>query len=442
MSFLRDSVGAFVLQILAVGLQFLGGVFLARGLGSEGKGIQALVILIPDMARAVAHLGFGMACTRQIVKKPEESGRVAANLVLFAAVAGAVVCTALFLGFSQLQEFVRARSEADLTALGGDLELAIRLAILGFPLLLLEGFLSGALVGRRAILAANSAKVIQTGSFALLVPLLFWLDAPTVAAAIKAWALSFALGDAAALLALWTVLLGPRRPDRRLGKAALTFGLKAWPTSITVYLLFRIDVVILRYLGTAEQVGVYSIAAALSMMFQIVGFSIERALAPRIMGKEKEEADVLTPLVTRSFLLVAFPLAAVSALLAWPGVPLIFGREYAGAVAPLAIILPGLVIGNVGQLANTDLLGRGYPGYASISAVLALAVNVGLNFLLIPRLGIVGCGLASLVCYSMFGLVLALIYRRLTGVPVRALIVPRRQDLGRIRDLLRRRGGG
>ena len=234
------------------------------------------------------------------------------------------------------------------------------------------------------------------------------------------------------------VVVGRWKPDLGLAGKAFTFGIKAMPTSIAVYLLLRLDVVLVRYLGNAEMVGIYSISAASAMMFQIVGFSVERAMVPRIMGKSKEEADVLTPLVTRSFLLVAVPLALVSALLAWPFVPFIFGQEFAGAVLPLALILPGIVLGNVGQIANTDLLGRGFPGYAAISALIALAVNIGLNFYLIPRHGIVGAGFASLVCYSLFGLLLAVIYRHLTGVKVRELVIPKREDVGRILKVLRR----
>ena len=440
MSFLRDSLGAAALQIVAVGLQFVGGVMVARGLAPEGKGIHALVILIPDMARAFAHMGFGMACTRQIVKDPSKSGRIASNLVVFAIVVGALFCAGLWAAFPWLQEFVEAEGSAAIKTVSGDLGQGIALAILGLPLLMLEGFLSGALVGRRAILAANLAKVAQAASFALLVPVLFYLDGKTVTAAVKAWALSFAIGDLLALLALLMVVQGRRRPDLQLAKKAFTFGLKALPTSISVYLLLRLDVVLVRYLGTAEDVGVYSISASLAMMFQIIGFSVERAMVPRIMGRTSEEANALTPIVTRSFILVAAPLATVCALLAWPCVPWIFGAEYAGAVLPLAIILPGVVIGNIGQIANTDLLGRGFPGYASISAGTALAVNVGLNFYLIPRLGIVGAGIASLVCYSIFGLLLALIYRWLTGVRVRELIIPTAEDVQRILQLVRRRG--
>lgn len=437
MSFLRDSGGAAVLQILAAGLQFLAGVLVARGLGSDGKGIQALVVLIPDMARAVAHMGFGTACTRQIVKQPSRSGAIAGNLLVFALIVGSLFCAGLWVAFPWLERFVSADSAGAVAAMGDGVTGAIQLAILAVPLLLLEGYLGGALVGSRAILAANVAKVVQTGSFALLVPLLFHSQGVTVTVAVKAWVLSFALGDAVALFALLLVLRGRRRPDLGLAREAFLFGVKTLPTSISVYLLFRIDVALVRAWRTAEEVGVYAIAASLAMLFQIVGFSVERALVPRLMSKSGEETAVLTPIATRSFVLFGAPLAAVAALAAYPMVPLLFGEDFAGAVLPLAIILPGLVIGNVGQIANTDLLGRGFPGYASISATFALVVNIGLNVFLIPRYGINGAAIASLVCYTQHGLVLAYIYQRLAGVPMRELLIPKRDDLGRLLWMLR-----
>ncbi len=438
MSFLRDSGGAAVLQILAAGLQFLAGVLVARGLGSDGKGIQALVVLIPDMARAVAHMGFGTASTRQIVKEPHHSGKIVANLLLFAAVVGSLFCLAMWAGFPWLESFVLAEGSESIDAVGDGVTTAVALAILALPLLMLEGYLGGALVGSRAILAANVVKVIQTGSFALMVPLFFHFQGTTVTAAVKAWVLSFAISDAVALFALLLVIRGRRRPDLSLAQKAFGFGIKTLPTSISVYLLFRIDVALVRAWRTAEEVGVYSIAASLAMLFQIVGFSVERALVPRLMSKGGDETAVLTPIATRSFLLFGGPLAAVAAVAAWPMVPLVFGQEYAGAVLPLAIILPGLVIGNVGQIANTDLIGRGHPGYASISATLALAVNIGLNIYLIPRWGINGAAVASLVCYIQHGLMLSFIYEKLTGVPMRQLLVPQAEDLKRMLWMVRR----
>lgn len=437
MSFLRDTGGAAILQIFAAGLQFLAGVLVARGLGSDGKGIQALVLLIPDMTRAVTHFGFGVASTRQIVKEPACSGRTAANLFVFAFTIGSLSCLALYAAFPWLRAFVEARGADRIAAAGEGLDAAILLAILGLPLLMLEGYVSGALTGRRAILAANLAKLVQTGCYAALVLVFFQLGDVTVTAAVKAWVLSFVLGDLTALVFLWLVVESPRRPDLRLMREAFRFGVKTIPTSISIYLLFRIDLALVRFLRSADEVGVYSIAVSLTLLFQVVGFAVERALVPRIMGRSGAETAVLTPIATRSFLLVGAPAAVVMALVCWPLVPLVFGVEYAGAVLPLAIILPGQVIGTIGLFANTDLIGRGFPGYASLSASIALAINIGLNLLLIPSLGIVGAALASLVCYAALGLTLLFFYRRLTGVGVRTMLVPQAEDWKRILWVLR-----
>ncbi len=428
MSFLRDSGGAMLLQLLAAGLQFVAAVLVARGLAPEGRGIYGLVVLIPEMTRAIAHLGFGTATTRQTVKEPDRSATLAANATLLGICTCVIFCGVLLSFSTHLLHFVQAKGWEGVPAAQGGLATTVFWGILGLPLLLFEGYLNGLLTASRAILTANAAKALQAGSFCLLVPLLFHSSGPTVHSAILAWVFSFALGDLVMAVALLPRLSGPFLPDFPLMRRTFVFGLKTFPASVAVYLLFRVDVALVRAWRTAAEVGLYTNAASLAMVFQILGFATERALVPRLMSRTAEEADQITPLATRSFLLVGFPLAALAIVGAWFVVPLIFGEPYRPSVLPFAILLPGLVIGNVGQICNTDLLGRGYPGYASISATAALLVNLLLNVLLIPRLGIQGAAIASLVCYSQHGIMLAAIHSHLTGVPLRKILLPGPHD--------------
>jgi Na+-driven multidrug efflux pump len=69
------------------------------------------------------------------------------------------------------------------------------------------------------------------------------------------------------------------------------------------------------------------------------------------------------------------------------------------------------------------------PRVVSAIAGVATVVNIGLNLLLIPTIGIEGAALGSLVSYwCLFGLTVALL-RRQPDFDARSLFRPRRDDL-------------
>ena len=58
----------------------------------------------------------------------------------------------------------------------------------------------------------------------------------------------------------------------------------------------------------------------------------------------------------------------------------------------------------------------------------SVACNIALNLVLIPRYGIDGAAWASTASYSVLFATTLVIYRRVAGVPVRAVLVPIRAD--------------
>ena len=57
---------------------------------------------------------------------------------------------------------------------------------------------------------------------------------------------------------------------------------------------------------------------------------------------------------------------------------------------------------------------------------------------LIPPLGVPGAALASVLTYTMFGIASLVTLSRVTGLPVRTLVVPERADLRAYSTALRR----
>jgi len=117
-------------------------------------------------------------------------------------------------------------------------------------------------------------------------------------------------------------------------------------------------------------------------------------------------------------------------------VPLIFGARFSASVAVIWWILPGTIALALAKVASSDLAARHKTGYASAFGMVALAVTVALDFLLIPRMGINGAAIASSAAYLVNTVLLLAALKRLLGASWSDLLIPRGSELAAYRNAL------
>jgi O-antigen/teichoic acid export membrane protein len=119
-----------------------------------------------------------------------------------------------------------------------------------------------------------------------------------------------------------------------------------------------------------------------------------------------------------------------------------YGRSYTPAIVPMLILLPGIWFLGIGIVVQGDLSGRGRPGLSSALAGVAAAASASLDFLLIPPFGVIGAAVAAVCAYATFGILSIVALARLSGISVRALLVPTREDFLSYRRVLLRVAAG
>ncbi|HOS42343.1 MAG TPA: polysaccharide biosynthesis C-terminal domain-containing protein [Armatimonadota bacterium] len=147
-------------------------------------------------------------------------------------------------------------------------------------------------------------------------------------------------------------------------------------------------------------------------------------------------------------------------LASFPLIRLAFGHRFAPSYLAMVLLLPGMVAMGLARVLGADIAGRGFPRYGALAAWITLVVTVLLDLLLIPRAlalpglpalyglgwGINGAAVASSAAYTVSLLVLTIAYRRLTGIALRDLFLPRLAEFaeltGRLRSLAGRRQPG
>jgi O-antigen/teichoic acid export membrane protein len=150
---------------------------------------------------------------------------------------------------------------------------------------------------------------------------------------------------------------------------------------------------------------------------------------PKMASLDPVEAATLTARACR--VIVIFSIVTIALILGSGHtlITLLYGVAYAGAVVPMYIVAFGVLAIGVTRVINTYLRSINRQEFMAYILVVTAVLNVALNFVLIPRFGIAGAALASLVTYTLQAAAMLVVFMRLSGVGIRAIIVPSGSDL-------------
>jgi O-antigen/teichoic acid export membrane protein len=206
--------------------------------------------------------------------------------------------------------------------------------------------------------------------------------------------------------------------DRVLLRRLLRFGLPTMPAELSLYMLNFVDrIIIVRTVGLAEA-GLYSLAVKFAQAVNVLvrGFQLAWPPLAYSIRDDDEARRAYAAVVTWFAAACAFVVVGIWLLSRWIVRALAAPQFFAAfeAIGPVAagVTLYALYMVLVVILGRTGRTEFNFPATAA-----ALVVNVVLNLILVPPLGIVGAGIALVASYLV---VLALMYgftQRLFPVP-------------------------
>jgi O-antigen/teichoic acid export membrane protein len=177
----------------------------------------------------------------------------------------------------------------------------------------------------------------------------------------------------------------------------LTFSAPSWLSNIASNGLLWADTILLGIYGTAVEVGVYQVATRLTLLATIFVTPVTNSFAPRIADLYRRGQHEL---LKRTFGLITSWVVRLSlpgfvVLLVFPRELLaIFGHAFEAGVVVTQIMTIAWLFNAAGGPCGYMLTMSGRPIVQMANYVAALVLNVGLNVVLIPRLGVSGAAIA------------------------------------------------
>jgi O-antigen/teichoic acid export membrane protein len=186
-----------------------------------------------------------------------------------------------------------------------------------------------------------------------------------------------------------------------------------------------VDVLLIAALvGGSAKVAAFGLAMRLTIFLEYPSAAVTSAVAPRLATRSQGEHPDL-PLLTESMrYLTMLQMLFTVPLIVWPEgiVHLIFGDKYTEAAAVLRALAPYVFISGLAQLATLSVNYLGQAKRRVPLAVVMLAVNVLVDVVLLPRIGIVGGAIGTSVAYAIWVPAHILILRRRVGLRLAPLL--------------------
>jgi O-antigen/teichoic acid export membrane protein len=422
----RTGVHVLGLRVATYALAFFGSVLTARALGPEGRGRYVLPLAILTIMFTLGNLGLEHAQIFLAGQKTRLTSLWANATVV--GVVGAVVGGGLTMAVLLLP--IGARATADIPVSW----MIVTVAQLPLILHILYWLNILQIAGkvRQAVATGCVAAATQTIAVAVLFVshgltpfrVLVLIGAGNVVIWVSALVIGFRAG---------VVSFHVDRPALRRG---LRFGVRAQLGIVFVFLLLRVDqLMVQRTLGYRE-LGVYSLAVTLAELLWLLSDPFASALLPHQVTASGDDDLRLGYATAR----LTFVLVAIAAAMAWFACPfvirLVFGPDFGGAVWPFRLLLPGIAALAIQRPLASVLLKRGRAGLVSLFGAGALVLNVVWNLVFLPVMGIVAASIGSSLAYLFLAGAYVVATRRTSSTPT-AELVPRWTDVALLGRALR-----
>lgn len=420
--FVRGTAITFTTGILSLITGLGTSVILARTLGPEGRGVYAMAALLPSLIVTFGNLGIGPATVYYVARDEFRRQEILGNNVLLSlGISGIGILAGLVVIFF-FREIVFPG-----VAMG-----YLLLALVLVPVEVFFSYVRHVLLGAQRIKEFNYLQIAQSVFFLGFIALALLGLRAGVTGAILAGLLSWIVVDALVLRQAKRVAGGIKFVlNTSYIKRATTYGAQAHLSNILGFLNYRVDLFLVNsFLGPAA-VGLYAVGVGLVEKLWMISHAASTVLFPRVAAETDEQRRrEFTPLVARTVLWTTSLGALTLALLSRWIVLLLYSEAFLPAVDALQALLVGIVALSAGRVLSNDIAGRGFPALNIYTGGAAVATNIALNLLWIPRYGIVGAAWASTVSYTVSFLGALFFYCRLSGNRWTKVILPQRTDWG------------
>ncbi|QEP43614.1 flippase [Ectothiorhodospiraceae bacterium BW-2] len=379
----------FVDKVLRMGVGLLVGVWLARYLGPEQFGLLNYALALLALFSTVAAVGLNPIVVRESVHQPDAAPVILGSALLLRLIAGSIAIMAMNLTLYALRPddplaqisvlilsmtLLFRASEVVRYWFESQVQLRYWVWVENSLFLLMSGVKVVLILHAAPFIAFIWVILIEAGLLAIGVGWIYWCRTQTIAWRVRYARLKQLLHDS------WLFMF----------------------SAMAMVLYTRIDQIMLGEMVGNDAVGLYSAATRISEAWYFIPVIIVTSLFPAILkAKQRSESAYYQRLQQLMDLVIWLSVAVAIAvtLLSDRLITGLFGEAYQAAAGVLVIHIWASLLMSLGLVGAKWFVAENHALFNFQRTAVGVALNVLLNWLLIPKYGIDGAAIATLITH-------------------------------------------
>ena len=378
-------------RIIRLVISFVVNIYVIRYLGPNDFGLLSYAISFAALFATLSTLGLDSLIIRELVKEPAKRDTYLGSVFvmkIFGSVASYILIAATVL----------LTNESSFTIL---LILLISASTLFQSFNVVDFYFQSKVLAKFSVIVQFTTAMLMAGIRILLIQFHaeLWLFALTVTLESAFWAVGFIVVYKKQGLKILSW-----KYDK---ETAFQLIRDSWPlilSGIAVSIYLRIDQVMIKKMLNDQEVGYYAAAVRISEAWYFIPMVITTSLFPAIVNAKKtseilymNRLQKLYDLLAWMSIVIAIPVTIFSGTI----VKLLLGPQYSSSADVLTVYIWAGVSVFLGVGSSQYLITENLTKLSFYRTFIGMIFNIILNFILIPKIGIVGAAIATLVSYTL-----------------------------------------
>lgn len=404
-------------RVALLGVSFVVSAWFVRYLGPTEYGRYSYAVSFAALFSSFAALGMDSVIVRDLARDADDEGEILGTSLALRVGAGTIAWLAMLVAVLSIRRDPYTRT---MIAVAGANSLFIGAGVF-------ELWFQARIAARSLVVTRLAIALLFHASRCVLIGL---RSTPLVFAALVT------LTGAMTALAVY-LIFARARPSVRLRWSTVRARVllrDCWPmifVAIGIALYLKVDQVMLSALSGDRENGIYAPAATLSELWYFIPVAISSSAFPALVRTldtmSAAESEARLQSFYDAMAATAYAIAVPVTILAGPVVALLYGPDFARTAEVLRVHVISLVFTTVGIARGRYLIAQNLIGFTLVSTLLGAAVNIALNWLLLPSFGAMGAAWSTLLSYAVANYLSGFLWPRMwhqTAMITRALLLP------------------
>lgn len=388
---LKETSWSFLSKGIAFFFYFLLNIILARSFGPSNFGFLSFFFSIINLFLLFAHFGINISAKKYVAQYSKTKNLKAVILSsLKVRIFFSLVFVLFFLFAHKTLVNLLKRPEFDI------------LFFLSVPFLFfgtIVEYLKEIFQGLHRIKYKFFINLFEYGLKFIFTILFFLFIKKSFAIVINAYTFALLITSCVGLQILYSKFYKNLKSSRmNFKKNILRYSLPLFITNIGFFVSAELNTIMIGLMRDSVEVGIYSVAKEIVVKLPHLAMAISAGAMPVFARLDQNNKKDLRRFFYKLLKINVGIFGTISLVIlstSWFFIPLVYGFGYLKSVLPLILLTPYLFLFSCSVFLSALLDFQGKAGKRARNLVIAIVLNLILNFLLIPRLGASGAALTS-----------------------------------------------